>query len=103
MGGVFSGVICVVHYNGREYRMATYTGARVPRLGVDELVIRQSSRVLKVNIIKTRPHELYAPDKGRMSRIIRENVSATALFRFYDQDKLLFASLSDSASYEYAF
>ena len=40
-GVSFTGCICAVLYNGREYRLATYRGARVERWSADGAQIRQ--------------------------------------------------------------
>lgn len=67
----FTGIIGVVFLRGREYRLATYLGARITRLGDGAVEVRQGKYTLTARLIEKTTHPLYAPSGGAMNRIIR--------------------------------
>lgn len=97
----FQGCIGIVRYRGREYRLATYCGVKVIRCGATGFVLKQGDYVLEAQLQENTTHELYAPQSGSMSRIIRENVSCRARFQFYRGGTLLFDLESDKAGFEF--
>lgn len=101
MGGWFWGCIGVVWLEGREYRLATYRGARILRRGAAQLVLAQGSLTLEVSFLQPHGgHLLDAPARGRMDRTIREAPSAPASFTLYRGGRVLFQGESPFASYE---
>ena len=75
-GGLrFTGVIGVIRLGGREYRLATYLGAKAVRIGEDEIVVRQGRFVLTVRPQDRGGHPLRAPVGGDMTRTIHEHPS----------------------------
>lgn len=101
-GRSFWGCICVVMLNGREYRLATYRGAKIRRCAPGVLVLEQGNYLLEVTVDAGKGHELSAPRQGAMDRVIREDASCPAHFRLVRKDKVLFEALSGRASYEYS-
>jgi len=97
----FWGCICVVWQNGREYRLATYNGAKILRCEPGFLELKRGKHRLSVTLDAQEGHGLAAPRSGEMSHIIRENLSCPARFRFMEGDRVLFDEKSDHASYEY--
>ena len=97
----FWGCICVVMLDGREYRLATYKGAKIQRCerGVIELI--QGKYRLQINIDEHNGQLLSAPRSGKMDRLIRETLSAPARFIFSKGEHCLFEGESMNASYEY--
>lgn len=72
-GMTFRGVICVVIVGGKEYRLATYCGARVEVTG-SLITVRQGSLLLHAEILSRGVgHVLTAPEMGKMSGMIRED------------------------------
>ena len=73
VGMVFRGVICSVITGGKEYRLATYFGARAKI--TDRLItVRQGSFLLQAEILsRGEGHALSAPELGKMSGMIRED------------------------------
>ena len=43
----FTGAIAIVQWQGKEYRLATYLGAKASKIENGEIVLRQRSLVLK--------------------------------------------------------
>lgn len=96
----FTGIIGIIHYRGREYRLATYLGARVVRLQGGEAVVRQGRSELAVRLIERRALPLAAPCLGEMSRTIHESTSCTAEYTFKIGSSTIFSFLTDKASFE---
>lgn len=100
--GRFTGCICAVICRGREYRLATYRGARIERWAGDGAVIRQGNDRLAVELLEGRERPLRAPVEGSMGRTIHESLCAGVRYRFWHGDTLLFCHTDYRASFEYA-
>lgn len=99
----FTGIIGVILLHGREYRIATYLGAKAVKIENGKIVIRQGDAVLTVKLIEKKAHPLHAPVGGVMSRTIHESASCRALYRFEKNGQVLFSYESDRASFEYEY
>ena len=99
----FTGIIGIVLWQGHEYRMATYLGARAVRIQNGRLRIVQGNLDLEVCILKTSGNSLKAPAKGNMTRTICESVSGTVFYRFRKNGEVPFAFKTESASFEYEY
>ena len=99
----FTGVICAIHWLGREYRLATYLGARAVRIGDGEVVIRQGSRQLTVRRLEKKGHPLAAPTQGNMSRIIHETASCRVYYQLVDSGRTIFEYEVGNAAFEYEY
>jgi len=97
----FWGCICVVHLNGREYRLATYNGVKIVRCEQGIIELKHGKYRLIVEIDSNGGHMLPAPRFGKMSHTICESLSCPARFRFTEENRVLFDEKSDYASYEY--
>jgi hypothetical protein len=100
-GMSFEGCICVIWYNGIEYRLATYLGVKILVKSKDQLILNQGNLLLQIDICSQNSHVLYAPEKGLMTRIIHESSSCKARFRFHIKNRLVFDMKSDNCSFEY--
>lgn len=78
----FTGVIGIVLLQGKEYRLATYLGARVVRISSNEILVRQGKYSLIVKPKGKSGHPLHAPAGGAMNRIIHEHPSSNVYYRF---------------------
>lgn len=99
----FTGVLCVIWWEGKEYRLATYLGARATEIGKGKAVIRQGDEELTVQLLQRQAHPLYAPMNGAMTRTVRESASCVASYTFRKNGKTLFTFTSDRASFEYEY
>lgn len=99
--GSFTGCICALIDQGREYRLATYRGARVERWSAAGAVIRQGNYRLEVEVLETQALPLRAPIGGGMGRIIHESLRATLRYRFWSGGALLLDHTDPCASFEY--
>ncbi|MDR0293105.1 MAG: hypothetical protein LBH95_03000 [Oscillospiraceae bacterium] len=100
-GGRFWGCICVVWLNGREYRLATYRGAKIRRCEPGILELRQGKYRLTVTADTHDGQPLAAPSLGAMDRVIYEDLSCPARFRFTEGGHVLLDETSAHTSYEY--
>ena len=56
---------------------------------------------LTIDVLNKRPHELLAPNSGKMSRTIHESVSCRVRYRFRIGEVEKFDFISDCASFEH--
>lgn len=97
----FTGIIGVVHIDGKEYRIATYLGARAVSVGGSSVEIKQGKYRLYAELVKKNGHPLLAPTLGSMTRTIHESASCTARYRLTENGKTLFDTVTDAASFEF--
>lgn len=98
----FTGCICAIVLNGKEYRLATYRGVRILNWSPKGASLRQGKCRLEVDLLEQKAQPLRAPSDGNMSRTIHESLCARVRYRFWQGDALLFDHTDDSASFEYA-
>ena len=98
--GSFRGCIGAVVYRGKEYRLATYRGARIRRWDKEGAVIGQGKCRLEVRQMEGRGQPLRAPKEGAMARTVHESLCAAVRYRFWTGGKLLFEHTDPSASFE---
>ena len=104
MAGIhFTGVIGVVLWQGKEYRIATYLGARAVLVQNKMVRVTQGSLELEAWLLEASGQPLKAPSKGNMVRTIRESVSCRAFYRFRRKGRTLFAFETDRASFEFEY
>lgn len=108
MGTSFQGCICVVQYQGKEYRFATYLGVKVVCKRATSIILRQGSHCLKIYLSnqwrggQTRfSHKLLAPEHGNMSRFIKEEHLVKGRFLLYEKDEVIFDLTSQHVSFEF--
>lgn len=99
----FTGVICAIHYNGKEYRLATYLGARVVKIRDGEVVIRQGRKTLTVRRLEDRGKPLAAPVGGEMKRTIRESAACKVFYHLEEAGKTIFRFSHELAAFEYEY
>ncbi len=108
LGQQFQGCICVVQYQGKEYRFATYSGVKIVRKRETAVVLKQGNYCLEIFISNQRKnnqasfsHQLPAPDQGAMSRFIEEAHLLQGRFLLYHKETLIFDLTSRHVSFEY--
>ena len=104
MAGIhFTGIIGVVLWQGKEYRVATYLGARAVQIQNKMVRIVQGNLELEVRLLKASERPLKAPAKGEMVRTIHESAACQAFYRVRKENCTLFAFETDRASFEYEY
>lgn len=99
----FTGIIGVILLNNKEYRLATYLGAKVIKKDNHEIVVKQKDMIFKAKLIKTNDLQLLAPTRGAMTRTIHESVTCVASYCFIKEKQVLFSFESSQASFEYEY
>lgn len=97
----FRGVIGVVLWKGREYRLATYLGARAVQAQNGKLRIVQGDLELEARLLEGVKRPLKAPANGDMTRTIHESAACQAFYRFRKGERIFFSFKTDRASFEY--
>ena len=104
MAGIhFTGIIGVILWQGREYRIAAYLGARVVHIQNNMVRVIQGNLELDAQLLEASECLLKAPAEGNMVRTIHESASCRAFYRFCKKDCALFAFETDRASFEFEY
>ena len=99
----FTGVIGVILLQGRQYRLATYLGAKAVKIGRGEVIIHKRDMTLTARLMEPSAHRLRAPVGGAMVRTIHEHPSCRAFYRLQKENKILFQQEVSNASFEYEY
>ena len=99
----FTGIISAIHFAGKEYRIATYLGARAVKIRDGEAVIRQGNKTLTVRRLEDRGKPLAAPVGGDMKRTIRESAACKSYYHLQENGKTVFEFTSSKAAFEYEY
>jgi len=104
LGGThITGIIGIILIDGKEYRLATYLGAKAVRIKNGEVMIRQGKFILTAKRLDSPGHPLQAPVCGVMSRIIYEHPSCKAYYRFEENGHTLLELNAQNAAFEYEY
>ncbi len=100
LGTRFTGIIGAVLWRGREYRIATYLGAKALKISDREASVRQGDKLFTARLTEKKSLPLSAPVNGEMSRTIHESAACTANYRFEIGGETVFDFTSARASFE---
>ncbi len=103
LGFHFTGIIGIVLLNGKEYRIATYLGAKIQYISDNTVIVKQGNFQLTAKLLQKNAHPLYAPNNGKMSRTIHECASCKAYYNFSHNRKTLCEFESNKASFEFEY
>lgn len=104
LGGFhFTGVIGIVFLQGKEYRLATYLGAKAVKIEAGEIIVRQGGFLLTVRPQGQSGHPLRAPISGDMVRTIHERPSCKIFYRFERNSVPLLYLDAPNAAFEYEY
>lgn len=107
LGSSFTGYIVGLYLNGVVHRFATYTGARITRLLVDEarIGVTLEDKLLRLEIDATREKgaDLAAPQLGQMTSKVNESLRSVLGVALTDKTtgKTLFAGNGRNAGLEF--
>ena len=99
----FVGVIGIVVLHGKEYRLATYLGAKAVKIKDGEIIVKQGRFCLTVKQLGLPGSPLQAPVGGAMTRTIHEHPSCKAYYRFTDGHVTLLELESPNAAFEFEY
>ncbi len=102
IGFAFTGCICAIIYRGKEYRLATYNGARVRESSPKRLSVSAGKLLFEIDVLSAaNGHALRSPVRGQMCGVIRESNDAAARFRLWEKGEPVFDLSSKHAGYEF--
>ena len=103
MGKHFTGVIGVVQKGERQYRLATYLGARARVAGPGTVIVTQGKSMLTVTVHKSRGEafRLLAPRDGKMTDTIKECLSGDADIELQKGSRTLVDAAAVNSSFEW--
>ena len=96
----FTGCISAVQYQGRQYTLTTYQGAKILRWSAQGAILQQGDFRLEATLLQDHGHSLQAPDDGKMTRTVRESVDAMVQYRFWEGQSLIFCREALCAGFE---
>lgn len=99
----FTGVIGIILLYGKEYRLASYLGAKAAKIQDGEIVIQQGHLRLTVKQRDLKGHPLRAPLGGAMTRTIHEHPSCKVSYRFEERGTVLLDFEAPNAAFEYEY
>lgn len=97
----FKGITGFLYKNKKEYRFATYLGAYVKKMSANELVVQQGRIRLDIHFPDTGGQTLQAPENGRMTRCIQENICGRMEYTLRYGKQILLHEMTDQAAMEY--
>ncbi len=103
LGFHFTGIIGVLLLNSKEYRIATYLGAKIKQIGENTVTVKQGDFEFTAKLLNKNAHPLAAPTNGNMCRTIHESASCEAYFRFSHKDRVLCEFTTYKASFEFEY
>lgn len=99
----FTGIIGIIQTGGKEYRLATYLGAKAVQIQRGALIIRQGDLLFTAALLEQSPFELRAPAAGAMTRTIRENAACRAAYQLQEKSRTILEFSADNAAFEYEY
>lgn len=103
LGIHFTGIIGIVLLGGKEYRIATYLGARIWQISENTVTVKQGGFEFTAKLMKKKAQPLAAPTNGNMCRTIHESASCEAYYRFSHKGNILCEFTTDKASFEFEY
>lgn len=100
----FRGLICSLMVDGKEYRFATYNGAKIVRYEVSNnrlsVGLKKGHYYLEVEVDYKGGLRLSAPVKGKMEKDIIESIGEVIRVTLREDDRVIFDGTSDNCGLE---
>lgn len=101
-GFSFTGCICAIIYNRREYRLATYNGVRINHFDGERIILTQGRLKLDIAIKPNmNKYGLKSPVNGSMTGTVHEYCNAEIAVRLWEHGRQIINLTSRNAAYEY--
>lgn len=100
----FNGLIINLIIDGKEYRFATYNGAKVTKKHIAEknvhYEITRKNYKLVVEAVNDKTTSLPSPKNGVMNQSIKEGLSGVIKLQLYEKNKLMYDDIGTHAGLE---
>ena len=93
----FTGVICSLIVDGKEYRFATYNNTKILKYDTSEglsIILKKGKLSIFIDAVCDDGSRLYAPVLGKMSKDIIESISAVIKVVLKQNDRIIFSIIS---------
>ena len=93
----FTGVICVLKINDKEYKFTTYNNAKIINYENDRLLnitLKKGSYEINIKSDYNEGKKLLAPVKGKMKKEILENIDASVKVILKKDNKVIYSDIS---------
>jgi hypothetical protein len=105
LGSYFMGFLCFFFYEGETYLFTTYNNSKLSLKSYSEAAIiielQNKKHKLSLDIKRKKFGELRAPDRGKMTRMIKESVDSEVMVRLTDKaNSLIFSGQGRRAGLE---
>lgn len=97
----FTGILCFIKAKEKEYYLCTYNGAKLRKIGEEEIVISKGKYSFTLSVNNKGGHLLKAPIKGNMDRYIKENLNTLTTFKLAKKDETILQVEDPLSSLEY--
>ena len=94
-----------MNIHGKEYRFATYNKSKlkIEKINEGKLIfsLENSKAILNIEAILNKPGQLIAPHKGKMQKVIKEELWGEVKINLYDkQNKRVYEDVGSMAGIE---
>lgn len=96
----FTGLICTLNLENKEYRFATYNFSKIKKINADEIVLKKKNLKLEVLFESSAANKLLSPKEGIMTDTITESLDGKLTIRLYKNKKLLYELNGQNAGVE---
>lgn len=99
----FTGVICSLIVDGKEYRFATYNNTKILKYDTSEglsIILKKGKLFIFIDAVCDDGSSLYAPVLGKMSKDIIESISAVIKVVLKQNDRIIFSGTSNNCGLE---
>lgn len=100
----FNGLICSLIVDNKEYRFATYNGAKIVKYDIQNnylnITLKKRDYYLDIYATYDNTHKLLAPIKGNMTKDIFESISTLIKVTLKKKDKTIFSDTSTNCGLE---
>ena len=106
IGNSFTGFLCFFLLDGKIYRFASYTGAILRQISLNDqnisVLIEDKNHLLQINVKREKGGMLIAPDSGTMGRRITESNNSTieVIFSTRQNENIQYSGSSHSSGLE---
>lgn len=100
----FTGVICVLIINDKEYKFTTYNNTKILKYDITndflDIILKKGNYNLNIKSIHDKGIKLSAPVKGKMQKDILESIDSSITVILKNKDKVIFSDTSINCGLE---
>jgi len=99
----FTGLLCFITYQGKEYYLCTYNGGKVKSKSTSKIELKKGKYRFTLDISFIEGHPLKAPVKGDMVRYIKENINVPTSYTLTHKGQTIVRRQDELSSLEYMY